>query len=147
MLTIYRPNGKLTRRHSGSFGGLFDDFFSPWESRGMAHHEPSLAVDLREEDGAYLIEADLPGFEEKDIDVTLESDELTIRASRESQQNEERNGFKLRERYHGSFQRSFRLGEKVSRDDIEASYRNGVLTVVLKKAPEAAPKQIPVAVN
>jgi HSP20 family protein len=122
-------------------------FTSAWDGGQFKPESFQPAVDLVEQEAAYEIHADLPGVDEKDVEVTLNDGALTISAKRESAKDEDRDGFKLRERYQGSYSRSFRLGSKVDSEKIEASYNNGVLKVVIPKAAEAQPRQIPVSVN
>ena len=147
MLTLHRPQRSIARRPS-LFGDFFDDMFAPaWNGETFRFANTSPAVDLIEHEKTYEIHADLPGFDEKDIEVTLSEGVLAINARRESDKDEKHNGFKLRERYQGSYSRRFRLGSKVSSDGIEATYKQGVLNVVIPKAPETMPRQIPVSVN
>jgi HSP20 family protein len=141
---------------------LFDDFGrNPFRlpfGRGMFDVEPfwrrepswtpSLpAVDVVEDDKAYRIAAELPGMDEKNIDLTLSDDELTIRGEKKEETEEKQKDYCLSERRYGSFERSFRLPEGVDRDKIEANFAKGVLTVVLPKAPGAQPKYKKIAVK
>jgi HSP20 family protein len=111
-------------------------------SRGEA--EP--AVDIIEKDNAYEITADLPGMDEKNIEVKLSNDGLTIRGEKQEEREEQKRDYYLHERSFGAFERSFTLPEGVDADKIEASFKKGVLTVTLPKRPEAIKpeKQIPV---
>lgn len=148
MLTLYRPHRSVVRRRPAVFGDLFDEMFSSAWNGGLLSQESSRpAVDLMENDNAYEVHADLPGVDEKDVEVTLKEGVLTISAKRESQSDEDGDGFKLRERYQGSYSRAFRLGPAVDTKSIAASYNNGVLKVVIPKAAEAQPRQIPISVN
>jgi HSP20 family protein len=103
----------------------------------------SAAVDVEENDSAYVLRADLPGFGQDDIDIRLEASELIISGTRAAPS--ERSG--LRERRFGRFVRRFQVGPGVSGGDIAADYRDGVLTVTLPKAESAKARQIPVAVH
>ncbi|MGM0371921.1 MAG: Hsp20/alpha crystallin family protein [Halobacteriota archaeon] len=94
-----------------------------------------LKVDLAEFDGAYEVTADLPGFESEDIDVELLDDQLHICAQRETETEEAEEGRYLRrERSERSIDRRVSLPEPVEADAVEASFKNGVLTVCLPKA-------------
>ncbi|TFG58889.1 MAG: Hsp20/alpha crystallin family protein [Spirochaetales bacterium] len=113
---------------------LFDD--TPlWNSR-----VPS--VDIREENDKYILEAELPGLSEKDIEVKLETNLLTISSVKKEEKEEKKNGYLLRERRSSSFCRSFVLPKDADREKLEAAFKNGVLTVELHKNPEAKPRNI-----
>lgn len=105
----------------------------------------SVAVDVAEQEDAFVVTADLPGFEKDAIDVTLDETTLRIEAERESS-SEEREGEYLRqERHSDSARRSVRLPEPVEEDGVEATYAAGVLTVRLpKRTAEDAGKRIEV---
>jgi len=139
MLTRHRPFHNLGRFHRG-----FDHFFGvPTENTNPTAFTP--AVDIEETDGAVVLSADLPGVDEKDIEVTVHQGVLVLTGKREDKREEETENTIYRERRYGAFFRRFRLGSKVDPDAIVAAYKNGVLTVTLPKKEEAKPKQIPVA--
>ena len=104
----------------------------------------SPAVDLRENDAQYLMEVELPGLAEKDIEVKLESNLLTISSRKEEKTEEKKNGYLLRERRSAHFSRSFVLPEDVEREKIAAEFKNGILTLTFPKVPAAQPKTIEV---
>ena len=141
MLTLWRPYNDLFR-----WSRDVDSFFNRGSSNGESR-SLSPEVDIEESENQFLITADLPGVEEKNIELTVEDGVLTISGHREESKEEEREGAILRERSYGSFRRSFRLGRNVNSEKIEAAYKNGVLSVVLPKAEEVKPRQIPVSVN
>jgi HSP20 family protein len=103
------------------------------------------AVDIREDDKAYLIQADLPGVAPEDIDVYMENGYLTIRGSRESERKDASRGFKRVERVSGAFFRRFALPETVAEEGIEARTNHGVLEVRVPKKEAPQPKRIKVA--
>ncbi len=111
--------------------GLFED---PFFRRSMAG---SPAVDIVEKDKAYEVTADVPGFDEKNIEVKLVNGSLSIKGERKSEKEEKKKDYYLSEREFGSFERSFPLPEGVDRAKIEASVKKGVLTVTLPKTAEA----------
>ena len=94
-------------------------------------------VDVVETDTAYELTADLPGINEKNIEVKLTQGGLTIKGEKQEEKEEKKKDYYLRERHVGSFERHFALPEGVDTDKIEASFKNGVLTVRLAKKPEA----------
>jgi HSP20 family protein len=102
------------------------------------------AVDVRETEGEYLMEVDLPGLTEKDVEVKLDNNLLTISSAKEEKKEEKRDGFLLKERKATSFKRSFVLPEEVDREKISADFKNGVLSLSFPKTPAAKPKVIEV---
>ena len=104
------------------------------------------AVDVVETDAAYEIKADLPGMEEKDVEVKLANGGLTIKGEKQGETEEKQKDYYLHERHFGAFERSFRMPDGVDADKIQASFKNGVLTGTLPKteAAQAAPTKIPV---
>jgi len=108
-----------------------------WPSVGAA--QP--AVDYAEDEKAYHITAELPGMSEKEVDVSLSGDTLTIKGEKRSEKEEKAKNYYLSERSYGSFQRSFTLPDGTDRDKIEASFAAGVLTLTLPKTAEAVKQQ------
>lgn len=104
-------------------------------------------VDVREEDGKYVLEADLPGLTEKDIDVKVDGNILTISSARKEEKEDKKNGYLIKERTSCSFSRAFTLPDDVARDKINASFKNGLLTLDMEKSPESKPKSIEVKAN
>jgi HSP20 family protein len=95
------------------------------------------AVDVVEKDGAYEITAELPGMDEKNIDIKLSNGTLTIRGEKKEETEERRKDYFLSERRFGSFMRSFQIPAGVDAEKIDASFAKGVLTVTLPKTAEA----------
>jgi len=95
------------------------------------------AVDLVEREKDYLVTAELPGMSEKDVELKLVNDMLTIKGEKKEQKEVKRKDYHISERRYGSFERSFRVPDGVDGDRIEASFNKGVLTVTLSKRPEA----------
>lgn len=104
------------------------------------------AVDVAETDKAYEIVAELPGLDEKDIEVKLANGGLTIKGEKHEEKEKKEKDYYLSERRFGSFERYFEVPEGVDAEKIEASFKKGVLTVTLPKTPEAqkSGKTIPV---
>ena len=123
----------------GNFDRIFDSFFNDSTVRTS-----SPKVDIRETEGSYILEAELPGFTEKDIEVKVDDSLLTISSKTEDKKEEKRDGYILKERSHRAFARSFVLPKDVNRDSIEADFNSGVLSLTLNKTPEAKPKMIEV---
>ncbi|AHL34437.1 heat-shock protein [Pseudomonas brassicacearum] len=138
---------------------LFDDFsrgtgLSPF-SRGLFDVEPfwrrefatSLpAVDISEKEKSFEITAELPGMDQKDIEIRLANGNLIIKGEKKETKEEKKKGYHLSERHYGSFERVFNLPKGVDSDKIEAQFSKGVLTLTLPKKPEAlkAEKIVPI---
>ncbi len=100
-------------------------------------------TDIREEDGKFILEADLPGFEKSDISVDLDGDRLTVKATRHSgyENKENKDSYIRCERSYGAYSRSFDVSG-IDTDNIGAKYENGVLSLTLpKKEPETPAKR------
>ena len=95
------------------------------------------AVDIAEKDKAYEITADLPGFDENNVEVKVANGGITIKGAKREEKEEKRKGYYLQERHSGSFERTFRIPDGVDSDKIEAHFAKGVLTLMLPKKPEA----------
>jgi HSP20 family protein len=108
-------------------------------------------MDVSETEEAFRIDAELPGLEEKDIEVSIEDGVLTLKGERaeEKEEKDDPKGWHRRETFRGKFQRAVRLPESVDRDAVSASYRAGVLTLTLPKLPEARPevKTVPITTS
>jgi len=100
------------------------------------------AVDISEDEQRYLIRADLPGVDPKDIDVNLEGDELTLRGERKEEKEDKGKDWQRTERFHGEFYRRFRLPESADPEHIEAHSDKGVLEIVIPKQPKTQPRKI-----
>ena len=147
MPQVLRPFESLRRE----VDRLFDDFAGGiWRSpfgRSFFDIEPALrtqsvltaipAVDVTETDKAYDIAAELPGMDEKNIEVKFADGVLTIKGEKREEKEEKNKDYYLSERNFGSFQRSFQVPSGVDTDKIDASLKNGVLTVTLPKSTEA----------
>lgn len=126
---------------------LFEDsFFRPRnESSALTTWAP--AVDIYETPDELVVKADLPEVDEKDLDVRVENNTLTICGARKFESSVSEDNFLRVERAYGSFTRSFSLPNTVSAEAIKAEYRNGVLTVRMAKREESKPKQVKVNVQ
>lgn len=104
------------------------------------------AIDLVERDNAFEMTAEMPGLDEKNVEVNVANGVLTVKGHKEEEKVERKEDFHLRERRFGSFARSVRVPDAVDADKIEAGFKNGVLKVTLPKKPEAQKpvKKIPV---
>jgi HSP20 family protein len=104
-------------------------------------------VDIYETENELVVKADLPDLQEKDIDVRVENNMLTIRGERKFEKAVNEDNYLRVERAYGPFTRSFSLPNTVSSENIRAEYRNGVLTLHMAKREESKPKQIKISVS
>jgi len=105
------------------------------------------AVDIYETPNELVVKADLPDVNEKDIDVRVENNLLTIRGERKFEKSVSEENYLRVERTYGAFSRSFSLPNTVNAEAIGAEYKNGVLTVTLPKREESKPRQVKITVN
>lgn len=116
---------------------LFDEVFNdPFFERGFVKKENNLMrTDIKEKDGNYILEIDIPGYDKKDIKIELEDGYLTVSASKEEKKDEEDKKIHYihKERFYGKCSRSFFAGENVKEDDIKANFKNGILTLTFPK--------------
>lgn len=129
---------------------VFDDFFRDFDMRvpmfgGAGHNGGWPQVDLAETDKQVTVTAELPGLEEKDVELLLQDGMLTLKGEKRAESEDKDRQFS--ERYYGRFERHIPLGTEVQADKAEARFKNGVLTVTLPKNPEAQPKYRRIAIN
>jgi HSP20 family protein len=119
---------------------LFDDEYFP----ALSARSP--VVDVREKDGKYMIEAELPGISEKDVKLELKQGLLTLSTEKkaEGEAKDEAGKWIRRERRENYFSRSFELPEDADGERIEARFKDGLLTIELPRKPEASPRIVPV---
>jgi HSP20 family protein len=115
--------------------------------RGELTFGKTPAVDVVEKDKEYEITAELPGLDEKNVEVKFADGFLTIKGEKREEKEERKKDYYLSERRFGSFQRSFQVPESVDADKIVANFKNGVLTVTLPKSPEAQKKEKKIAIG
>jgi HSP20 family protein len=125
---------------------LFEDAFTRMLSEPHANRPWSPAVDIYETENELVLKADLPDVDQKDIDVRVENQTLSIAGERKFERNESGKGYHRIERSYGSFVRSFAVPNAFDTETISAEYKNGVLTVTLPKKETAKPRQVKVEV-
>lgn len=119
---------------------LFDEAFNHiplWRRNGDGALSPS--IDLKETDTTFEVQAELPGVDQKDIDVSYAKGVLTIKGEKKAEKEESKGGYHLSERSYGSFVRSFAIDD-VDADKVDAKFEKGVLKVVLPKLPASQAK-------
>ena len=137
LIRYTRPNNLF------DWDGLMDNFFTDtpvWNTQ-------SPAVDVREVEDEYLMEVELPGLSDKDIELNVEDNILTLSSKNEQSKEENKNGYLIRERRNQEFARTFVLPKDVDRDKIKGEFKNGLLVVSIPKKPEAKPRKIDVKSN
>ncbi|MDR2966033.1 MAG: Hsp20/alpha crystallin family protein [Treponema sp.] len=141
-ISIYRP-GTIQNALSD-----FDRYFESFSSSLPERLKYLPAVDIQETDNAYVLDMDLPGFDEKTIEVNIDGANLTISSKEEvsEKKNEDNNTYILRERkfcsLDRSFTRSFKLPENADSEAVSASFKNGTLNLEIKKRAEAQKRLI-----
>lgn len=144
--TISNPEVAVSRLRS-EMDRMFDRFFNdPWGDRDFLGGSFKIGprLDMSESENDLTIKAELPGIDPKDVDVSVQGNELTIRGEKKQEKEEKRRDYQYVERQYGSFHRSVPLPTSVDADKVEASYKNGILTLTLAKKPDAKAKRIEV---
>ncbi len=126
---------------------LFEDNFTRERSGHADLATWAPPVDIYETENELVLKADLPGLQDKDIDVRVENNMLTIRGERKFEKDVNEDNYLRVERAYGPFTRSFSLPNTVSSESVRAEYRNGVLTLHMAKREESKPKQIKISVS
>jgi HSP20 family protein len=127
---------------------LWDSFFESRPDRRVREEGEWLpSLDVAETKGDLVVKAELPGMDPKDIEISLSEGVLTIRGEKKQEKEEKEEGYHVIERSYGSFTRSIRLPKDVQNDKINASFKNGVLKVVLPKSEEAKKREIKIKVE
>ena len=124
---------------------LFDDFFRGFDitprgfySSGIGNYKPS--VDVKENEKEIIVKAELPGVEEKDIEVTVTSDAVTIKGEKKEEKEDKGKNYYCMERSYGSFSRVIPLAVEAESGSAAASFKNGVLNITIPKSPTAKVK-------
>ena len=129
---FWDPLSEMNRMFDDVFGGLMRRPGGQQRAQQITEWAP--AIDVTTKDGDLLVRVELPGVKQEDVDITLQNNVLTISGERNAEQEEERGGYYVRERRHGSFSRSLPLPEGLDESKIHARYENGVLEVTVEGA-------------
>ena len=148
---VYRDADPFMALHR-EVNRLFDDVFRGFDQFGMGRF-PSLAsgrmswpnVEISETDKEIRVTAEIPGLEEKDVEVLLDDDVLTLRGEKRSETEDKERQFS--ERFYGQFERRIPLGTEVDQDKVEARFKNGVLAITMPKTERALSKAKRIAIN
>jgi HSP20 family protein len=126
---------------------LVRDSFGEGREEALTTSSFAPSVDVYEDEHNVTLKIEVPGIDEKDIDVRIENNTLTVHGERKFERDEKEENYRRIERQYGSFTRSFTLPNTVNHDSVTANYDKGVLKIKLAKKAEAKPKQIKVNVG
>ena len=148
-------NSLVRRSHPRQFAGLVDQFFgnepvlaarfADWPQLQTRFESWTPAVDVHEEEDAYLITADLPGMKKDDVQITLEDNTLTFSGERNFEETADKDSYSRLERGYGKFTRTFSLPRHVNSTQVEAEFADGVLTVRVPKSEAAKSRKIQIS--
>ena len=140
LIPSLRKNHLLRSSHRDLFDRFFEDFGMPSFFSEERAFTP--AFDVSENDSNFVVKAEVPGIDQKNIDISLSNGLLTISGEKKHEKKEESEHYHTVERSYGSFRRTFRLPTEVDTDNVDATYKDGVLTVTLPKSEAVKPKKI-----
>ena len=153
MLTRWEPFGSIRRRGNlfsdlnsiqQEMNNLFDEFFGERHAE-LAEGNWMPVVDVSESDTDLVVRAELPGMTENDIELHLQDNVLTLKGEKKQEVKEDKENFHRVERSYGRFSRSFTLPCAVKSNEVQASFKEGILEISLPKSEEAKPKKIEIA--
>jgi HSP20 family protein len=145
VLTRWEPFREFTTLQDRMNRLFRDSYGDPQEALTTSTFAP--AVDVYEDEHNITLKLEVPGIDEKDIDVRIENNTLTVHGERKFEKEEKEENFRRVERQYGSFTRSFTLPTTVDAEKVTANYDKGVLKIQLAKKAEAKPKQIKVNIG
>jgi HSP20 family protein len=134
------PFGELWRPFGGRVQRLFREMEDEWPGFGARGWLP--ALDVNEDDGRYVVTVELPGAKREDVNVELQEGLITIHGEKKSEREEKKEKQRYVERRFGSFSRSFSLPRDADADHVEASFKDGVLTLTIPKTEQTKAKTV-----
>jgi HSP20 family protein len=143
-VTRFDPFAELDWRPSWSpfFGREGRSLLDEMWGRSAAGRALAPAIDVTEDDGHYVVTAELPGTKREDVTVELEGDVLTIRGEKKNEREEKKEKRRFVERSYGTFSRAFTLPSNADSERVNAAFKDGVLTVTIGKRAEAKPRVV-----
>ena len=141
-LIKYRPN-----RMVNVFEDSWNRFFDPFFDYAPSVKRTSPSIDIDESDSNYSLEVELPGLTEKDVEVKVEGNLLTLSSKKSEEKEEKKKDYVIKERRSYNFSRSFVLPENVETEKITAEFKNGLLLIDVPKAEKAKPKLLEIKVK
>ncbi|MFZ0958117.1 MAG: Hsp20/alpha crystallin family protein [Candidatus Sulfotelmatobacter sp.] len=146
VLTRFEPYRELSTLQD-RLNRLFRESFREGQDESLTTSSFAPAVDVYEDEHNVTLKIEVPGIDEKDIDVRLENNTLTVHGERKIEKEEKEENYRRVERHYGSFTRTFTLPTTVDAEKVAATYDKGVLKITLPKKAEAKPKQIKVNIG
>lgn len=146
-LVRWRPTRDVFRFRN-EMDSLFDDFMEQFPARrDLGDRMWSPEVDVHETDNEVVIKAEIPGMDQKDVNITVKDNVLTLKGEKKKEEEVKEANYHRLERSYGTFARTFTLPSMVLADKASAKYKNGVLSITLPKTEEVKPKEIAVEVK
>jgi len=145
-LTPWRPFGELSSLRR-EMDRLWENFFGEKPLTRMWEREWAPSLDISETRDNFVVKAEVPGIDAKDIDISLTGDVLTIKGEKKQEREEKEEDYHLVERSYGSYSRSVRLPAEVESNKIKASYKNGILNITLPKSEKVKAKEVKIKVG
>lgn len=140
LMPVLRNSGLLHRPRNDFFRRFFEDFDFPTVFSDDGFWLPK--IDVSETDKEFVVKAEVSGMTKDDIDITISDGLLTLSGEKKCEETHDKEKYHVIEREYGSFRRSLRLPEDVKTDEIDAAYKDGVLTVSIPKSESVQPKKI-----
>jgi HSP20 family protein len=145
-LTPWRPFSELSTLRR-EMDRLWDSFFGERPFPRIREREWAPSLDVSETKDNFVVKAEVPGMDAKDIDISLTGDILTIKGEKRQEREEKEEDYHLVERSYGGFSRSVRLPAEVESGKIKASYKHGILKVTLPKSEKVKAKEVKIKVE
>jgi len=145
-LTPWRPFGELSSLRR-EMDRLWENFFGERPLPRIWEREWAPSLDVSETKDNFVVKAEVPGIDAKDIDISLTGDVLTIKGEKRQEKEEKEEDYHLVESSYGSFSRSVRLPAEVESNKIKASYKNGILNITLPKSEKVKAKEVKIKVG
>lgn len=145
-LTPWRPFTELSSLRR-EMDRLWENFFGERPLTRIWEREWAPSLDMSETKDNFVVKAEVPGIDAKDIDISLTGDVLSIKGEKKQEKEEKEEGYHLIERNYGSFSRSVRLPAEVESGKIKASYKNGILSITLPKSEKVKAREVKIKVE
>ena len=143
----WRPSGQLSSLPT-EMNQVFERFFGPdWDTEAPAPSAWLPATNVSETEDSFVVVAEIPGLEPKDIDISLTGDMLTVKGEKKQEKEEKNQRWHRSERTYGSFTRAFRLPASVVADKVSADYKNGVVRITLPKTDESRRREVKIQIS
>ena len=138
-----RERGTLASLHD-EMDDLFKDFFSDWDGGPFWSRTRWPALDIAEDENEFTVKAEVPGCKAEDIDISVHGNTLTISGEKKQEKEEKGKGYRHTERSYGSFRRNLNLASEVDSNKVEATYKDGILSIKLPKTEKTKAVKIKV---